>query len=464
VLLIAAIAAAFQLGRDLRVSYQHSYATLAARSKMSRLEFISAYQPNAPISDVGERPPDLDLWPMEHFYRTFRAIRENYVERIEDTGVKEMAHGALRGMLQSLNDPDSRFLEANQFDVIKDQMDGKFHGIGAVLAIRRGKEGNREITKLVVVATMPGSPAEKAGVRTGDAITHLDGKWIVSYDPYTEVNKLAKLVRSNQADRSALTRAYEAAERKLKNATTAVRTLDALTADIKKDYSLTVQRPGEKFSIQINLATDDTVINPVSHRLLADGIGYLDIKLFSNGNPEEVAAALSEMAAQGATKLALDLRGCPGGLEESALKAAAEIAPGRVLGVLLKAQNKETVLKLDKPENAQSWQRIVVIVDGGTAGVAELVAAGLRDSVGAVLIGETTFGDAKHQTLVVQKDGSAVVFTDGKYLTPRRYEFDQKGVSASVKAPPTGDKEDAAIKKALEVLSSNAPAKEIANV
>jgi carboxyl-terminal processing protease len=260
-----------------------------------------------------------------------------------------------------------------------------------------------------------------------------------------------------------LTRAYEAAERKLKNATTVVKTTDVLTADLKKDLSLTIQRAGEKLSMQMKLSTADTIIGPISHRMLAEGIGYLDIEFFINNSPEEVAAALSELAEQGATKLTLDLRDCPGGSEEAALKVAAEIAPGQILGVLLKAQNKETILKLDKPENATSWQRVVVLIDGGTAGVAELVAAGLRDSAGAVLVGETTFGDAKHQTLIAQKDGSAVIFTDGKYLTPKRYEFDQKGVSASVKAPPSGDKRDVAIEKALEILSSNAPLKEVAS-
>ena len=457
ILIAAAAVGSFQIGHNSRESYHQAYTLLSSRSKISRLEFMSAYQPNAQVTDLGERASGLDLGSMETFYRVLRAIRENYVERIETTQEKDMAYGALRGMLQSLNDANSRFLEPAQYDVVKDQMDGKFHGIGAVLAMRRIKEGSREITRLIVVTTMPGSPAEKAGLKAGDSIAYLDGKWVISYDPYAEVNKLAKLVRSNLADRSALARAYEAAEKKLSNATTAGKVADALTADVRKDFSLTVWRPGEKMPLRVKVSTEDTIVAPTSHRLLADGVGYLHVEFFTDGSAEKIAAALSDLAAQGATKLVLDLRGCPGGSQDAAMKAAAQIAPDQVLGLLLKAHGKEEILKLGKPENTTTWNRIVVLVDGSTAGVAEMVAAGLRDSARATLVGEATFGDAKHQILVMQKDGSAVVFTDGEYVTPKRQKFDEKGVSVSVKAPPTDGKEDSALGKALEILTATTP-------
>ena len=99
----------------------------------------------------------------------------------------------------------------------------------------------------------------------------------------------------------------------------------------------------------------------------------------------------------------------------------------------------------------------MVLVDGTTAGVAELVAAGLRDSARATLVGDQTFGDAKHQTLVMQKDGSAVVFTDGEYITPKRQKYDEKGISVSVKVLPGEGKDDPALKKALDILTAPAP-------
>ena len=455
--------AAFQIGSRTRAYYQNVYPSSLSRSEMLGLKLMSAQKPTSAVSDVGEQSGEVDLQPMETFYRVLRALRENYVERIEPTTEREMAHGALRAMLASLDDLDSRFLDSSAYEVIQDQLRGKFHGIGAALAIRRAKEGGREITQLIVVTPMPGSPAEKSGLRAGDVITHVDAKWLVSYDPYAEVNRLAKLARSGQAERSALTRAYEAAQKKLENATTATKAADTLTANLRKDFILTVARSGEKLPLKIRVATGDTVLQPVSHRLLAGNVGYLDIGFFAEETPNEVAAALKDLAAQGATKLVLDLRGCPGGSQESALKAAAEIAPGRIVGVLRKAGNKEEVLKLGRPEDAGAWTRIVVLVDHSTAGMGELVAAGLRDSAGAVLVGENSFGDARQRTVVPQKDDSAVIFTTGEYLSPKRYKYNEHGLTATVKVAPTDSAEDAAVLKALELLSTPEPIREVAH-
>ncbi len=451
----------FFYGLHLRSYLQNSYNQSAADGSQLPLELVTAYQPTPGISDVGEQRGDVDLQPMETFYRVLRALRENYVERIEPTQEKEMAYGALRSMLGALNDPYSRFLEPEKYDTIKDQFNGKFHGIGAILTIRKSMENGREITRLVVVSTMPGTPSEKAGLKPGDIISHLDSQWVVSYDPYIEVNKLAKLVQARRAEKSALTRAFEAAEAKLRKATTAQKALDSLTASVKKEYNLTVVRDQEKLPLQIKIESSDVLIEPVAFRIIGDDTGYIAIRFLTSKTPDAVSQAIAVMKKEGVKKLVVDLRGCSGGLDTSLASAMSEICPGKALSVIRKAKNKEQVLKAGQSENAVDWQKIAVLVDRSTANLGEVAAAGLRDSAGAIIVGERTCGAAKQQTIVPHRDGSAIIFTSGEYLTPKRQAFDNKGVTPAVNVGTSGAG-DQALEKALEIIGSTKTVKEAA--
>lgn len=462
IVLLGAAIGSYIYGANLRAALQHNYAQTSTEAGHTPLELITAYQPSPGVSDIAEQRGDIDLQPMETFYRVLRAVRENYVERIEPPQEKEMAYGALRSMLGALNDPNSRFLEPEKYDTLKDQLKGKFHGMGAILAIRKSVENNRETTKLVVISALPDTPAEKNGLKPGDVISYLDSQWIVSYDPYIEVNKLAKLVQARRAEKSALTRAFEAAEAKLRKATTAQKAYDTLTSSVKKEYNITVVRSGEKLPIEMKVPSAHLQIEPVSSKILSDGIGYLAIRFITVDTPSAVSAALNEMRKNGVNKLVVDLRGCAGGADTALPSVLSDICPGKVLAILRKSRNKEQILRAEKSEHTQQWQKIAVIVDRGTAHLGEVAAACLRDSANAVIVGEQTYGHAKQQTIVPQRDGSAIIFTTGEYLTPKRQSFDKKGITPTVKASSTGAATDEALDKAIEAIAGVKTAREAA--
>ena len=356
-----------------------------------------------------------------------KMLKAHYVEPITSEKETTLARGAVRGMLDSLKDPDSRFLDPTERKLLDNVGSGRFEGIGAVMALREEKIGDLDVTKLLVVAPMPGSPAQKAGIQSGDSITYVDNKWIITHDPFKEVNldKLAKAVRNKEVDELTYQKTYEAALKKLKEGLTVMDALEILTAKTSGLIALKADRPGVDKPIEVKIQCGNTRVDPVTSSSPKPGIACIHISQFNPQAVKEFDSELKRALAGHAKGLILDLRDNPGGLIDSATGIASRITGG---GVMANVENNSGRQVLRAPRENALKLPVAVLVNSGTASVSELVAGTLRDRNNAVIVGTKTFGDGLIQTPLLLKDGSAAVLTTGKMLTAKGLDFDRKGI------------------------------------
>ena len=400
---------------------------------------VSAVKPSADAGDNKELMSDV-----------VKLLRSHYVEPITGEREAELARGAVRGMLNSLDDIDSHFLDPTERKLLDDAGLGKFHGIGAVLSLRHEKVRDLNVTKILVVAPMPGSPAEAAGLKPGDSITHLNGKWIITYDPFQEANveKMAKDFVNKKIDELTYKKAFEAADKKLKDGMGISDALDVLTAKTSGEANILVERKGQIKPIELKLQCKNTEIVPVSSRMLKNGVSYIRISQFSTRATKEFITHVNRVQSQSAKGIVLDLRNNPGGTMNSAAAVAGKLSGEGTLGTIQEKGRRSTV-KMTSSKVVKL--PIAILVNGGTSSVAELVAGTLREKGLATLVGDKTFGDGLAQTPMLLKDGSAAVLTTGKMLTIKGYDFTGKGIQPD-KQVPQSRQGDAQLDKAAGLI------------
>ena len=149
------------------------------------------------------------------FETIYNLVEQYYVDKLpSDT---QMSYGAIKGMVASLNDPNCYFAEPDQFSLIEAEQKGRYAGIGASIIVRAQPRDGYTEYKLVVAAPIPGSPAEKTGLKPGDVITHVDGRWALGYDPFLRANKMADRLerRADEEQTDALRKEYDAARQRM---------------------------------------------------------------------------------------------------------------------------------------------------------------------------------------------------------------------------------------------------------
>jgi carboxyl-terminal processing protease len=426
---------------------------------------LSAYHADGAMVDVGNRS-DEDIRPLQTMIEALRQVRRFYVERIEDSQESELTYSSIGKMVESLGDPQSRFLLPEQRQLAEDALAGKFHGIGAVLGVRKEKTTNGMEARLVIVAAMPGSPAAQAGLLPGDSIREKDGKWIISYNPIDTAMAMLKGVRNGQINPADLQKAFQSAKKKLENGITIQKAADELTKTDKGKFTLVVIRKSAPKGIKVSLVPQVTEVASVEHKLLDESTGYIKVNYFGKTTPQAFSDALGDLQTNKATRLVLDLRNAPGGSSDAALKVAGLLEPKKPFALLAKARNARDSITAPEPEkitgdakaviDAGSFRKpMVALVNGGTSNAAEALAASLHDNGLAILVGSPTFGDFLQHTMFVLRDGSAVTFTTGKFLTPKGADLNEKGlaVDIAVAFSTTGD---AQLDKARAALKAKA--------
>ena len=300
------------------------------------------------------------------------------------------AYAAIRGMLASLDDPYTRFLDPREFKEMQIDTSGELSGVGIQLSL------DKDTKELVVVAPIEGSPASKAGVLPKDVITAIDGKSTKGMSTEDAV----RLIRGQEGTKVTLT----------------IRRRSQVL-----DLALTRER--------IELHAVDTQINTAP-----DGarVGYIRLKQFNANATKDMRKALRDMEAAGVDGYVLDLRSNPGGL----LMASVEIARQLLNeGTIVSTKTRTGITDVKRATGrALTARPIVVLVNEGSASASEILSGALQDNNRAVLVGQKTFGKGLVQSVRGLSDGSGMTVTIAKYLTPKGRDIHKYGIVPDVQA------------------------------
>lgn len=365
---------------------------------------------------------------MQVYSEVLHRIRTEYVE---EPNMGAVTNGALHGLLESL-DANSSYLSPSEYKLFQQlKQDGKAD-IGATVSKRFGYAA--------VVSVIPGGPADKAGISAGDILEVVDG---ASTHDLSLAAVRAKL-HGEQGSR-----------------------LECVLIRTRKvePQKITIVRE---------------VVNPpaVTDQLMGD-VGYIKALALTKGKAEEVAAKVKALQQKGAKKLVLDLRSDSESDEQEGV-AVANLFIGNGQIATLQGQKFEKVTYNAEPQKKITDLPLVILVNHGTAGAAEIVAAAVQDNARGDLVGEKTFGDGSVQKTVEVPDGSALILSVAKYYTPKGKVIQDTGITPTVQVASADDlpivtddddntpdeqpqekkqKDDEQLKKAIEVLKAKAQQK-----
>jgi len=323
------------------------------------------------------------------FESVFRRVQNEYVDPVTDSALYRKS---LDGMLYELRDPYSAFLPPDRFARLNETTTGNYAGLGVEVDLREGW--------LIVVAPVPGGPAERAGVQSGDRIIEIGGKQTKGWTS----EEASKVLRGKPGT----------------------------------IVSLTIERPG--ISEPIDLKVQRTTIHQSAVRrasLLGEGVGYIDLKAFSDSTVKELNGAITSLLGRGMKTLVLDLRTNPGGLLAQGVRVSdVFLNPGQKI-VSMRGRRAEA--NRDYADSAkQRWPQLplIVLVDGRSASAAEIVAGALQDHDRAVIIGTPTYGKGSAQSVISFGPQGGLKITTARWFTPA-------GRSIAKKLPADDESDDA---------------------
>jgi carboxyl-terminal processing protease len=318
----------------------------------------------------------------------WRMLRKDVLGR--SYGTSDDAYEAIRGMLASLDDPYTRFLDPREFKEMQIDTSGELSGVGIQLSL------DKESKELVVVAPIKGSPAWRAGVQPKDVITAIDGKTTSGMTTEDAV----KLIRGKEGS----------------------------------SVTLTLRRKGKNLDVPLTRARIE--LNAVDHQINSgpDGfkVGYIRLKQFNANATKDMRKALRQLEGDDVDGYVLDLRSNPGGL----LMASVEIARQLLNeGTIVSTKTRSGITDVKRATGrALTDKPLVVLVNEGSASASEILSGALQDNDRAVLVGQKTFGKGLVQSVRGLSDGSGMTVTIAKYLTPRGHDIHKHGISPDVEA------------------------------
>lgn len=458
---------------------------------------INGYPKLASAAPKGAGP---NLSPQTLYWDVLKKLQLYYVEPLPNHDT--LALGSIEAMLNQLDDPNTRLLSKAEVDAMQSATRGEFRGLGAVLTIMRQstekgeevvvdapsgrlpgvkrvpgqtppksipsdeKPVQRGVRTITVVSVLPGSPAEKAGILAGDRITHIDGRWIapthVSYRLLTQLteslgpqdlrprdpNDTDPLeVPPPNPERDRARKEADEARTRWKNAAELPVAIQTLAGGQSGDHELTIERGRPTKTLKVTVTLGSTKADVVSAKKVNDKVGHLRILAFNPDVPQEVAAALQEFQESGVKSLVVDLRENAGGSIDAA-RAVAGMLLGNAKFAVVKERDAarkvvERTVLTESGATRFTPASLSVLVDRGTAGTAELLAAALRDQTQVKLVGANTFGDGTEQELLVLDNGTGFTITRAQFQTLKGIAFDRKGLQVDV--PAEGDALQAAV-------------------
>jgi carboxyl-terminal processing protease len=389
----------------------HSVPTLRNLLALGSLSMAAIVQPA--FAKDSEKVDDL-FQELKPFTDTLAIVKRDYVREVTD---KELVEGAIKGMLAVL-DPHSGYLDPDFYKDLKVQTKGEFGGLGLEISQKDGL--------LSVVAPMEDSPAEKAGVRTGDVIVKIDGK-------FTKDLSLPDAIKRLRGPKGS-------------------------------KVSISVSRKGQGKLLTFSLVRDRIQVDSVKSRYLGEGYGYIRISQFMERTSDDVGLALTSLrdAAEGSTLkgVVLDVRNNPGGLLTQAVRLSdLFLNEGVVVYTQGRIQSqKQKFFAHDK--GTEPDYPIVVLVNGGSASASEILAGALKDHGRAVIVGTQTFGKGSVQTITPLDNGGALTLTTALYYTKSGNSLQASGVAPDIEVKDEFDiaeDEKGAVPLQLKVREGDLP-------
>jgi carboxyl-terminal processing protease len=336
---------------------------------------------------------------------------EFYTQPVDPTS---MTYGAINGMVNSLGDPHTVFLDAKHAQFFSQELGGSFEGIGAEVEMRDGR--------LAIVSPIKGTPADKAGLKAGDIILKVGDTVIQNMNVFDAIN----LIRGPKGSQ----------------------------------VVLTVQR-GSQPSFTVTLTRDTIVTSAVESRMLDGNIAYLKLNEFTATAPQDLHEQLQQLMAQKPKALVFDLRNDPGGLLDSAVKVASEFLKEGDVVLVEKFKNGD---KTDYKANGGGLApdiRMVLLVNEGSASASEIVSGALKDYKRATIIGTTTYGKGSVQIPHQLSDQSQLDVTIAHFFSPQEHEINGVGIIPDIKvADPTdlqlSQSQDPQLDRALQFINGGA--------
>jgi carboxyl-terminal processing protease len=315
-------------------------------------------------------------------------VKHDYVNPVDD---HQLLQAAIRGMVSSL-DPYSAYLDGDEYDEVKISSSGQYSGIGI--------EVSMEDEEVVVVSPFDGSPAAAAGIRPGDVIATIDGIPV--------------------------------------NTNTLADTIGRMRGKEGTTVKIGILREGSAEPLQFTLKRSRVELRSVKAELLEPGMGYVRVSQFSETTGDDLDAALKDLRKRNGAALkglVLDLRNNPGGVLEAAVSVSDTFLDAGVI-VTAKGRTPESKFEMDAtPGDALNGAPIVVLINGGSASAAEIVAGALKDNHRAKLMGRTTFGKGSVQTVIPLSGDRAIKLTTSLYYTPSGISINHRGIVPDIELP-----------------------------
>jgi len=346
----------------------------------------------------------------KEFWEVWDILKDQYVDHNEITD-KKLFYGALRGMVASLGDPYTVFMDPKVAKDFSDDLAGTFEGIGAEIGIKNDI--------LTIIAPLPEMPAEKAGLMAGDQILKIDQESTLGIS----VDEAVRKIRGEKGT----------------------------------DVTLSIARKGADEIIDIVVTRGAIIVKSVYTKMRDDNIFVIEVSNFNNDTEELFNNAVREAIDANPEGIILDLRNNPGGYLETSIEMASEWIEDGIVVTEQYTKDRKTE-HLARGRARLHEYRTVVLVNQGSASASEIVSGALKDYGLARIVGEKTFGKGSVQVLSELEDGSSIKITVAKWLTPSGHNINKEGIEPDIKVEYTlenyNNNEDPQLDKAIDVINN----------
>ncbi|WP_447602224.1 S41 family peptidase [Nitrospira sp. Nam80] len=319
---------------------------------------------------------------LKTFSEVLTQVQKHYVD---DTKVKDLVQGAIRGMLSTL-DPHSAYMTADMYKEMQVETKGEFGGVGIQIGVKENR--------LAVIAPIEGTPAYRAGIKAGDFITKVN-------DESTKDLTLMDAVQKMRGPKGT-------------------------------KVHLTIQRDGATDPMVFSLVRDTIKIESVKSKVIDNTIGYIRLTQFQEATGRDLSRALKQFREQKVQGTVLDLRNNPGGLLTAAVDVSEQFVGNGKLIVYTKGREGKKDEWFSKTKESLEDYPMIILVNEGSASASEIVAGALQDWGRAVIVGTTTFGKGSVQTILPLGDGSGLRLTTAKYYTPKGRSIQSTGITPDI--------------------------------